>query len=78
MLPAAIYVASENSVSTFTNPYDSPELLVLTSDYPNQIHATDKDEPYHGRMKRGYCYSKHDEKICLKKTRLYCYTCSDK
>ena len=29
-------------------------------------------------MKRWYCCRKHGEKICYKKTRLYCSTCSDK
>ena len=37
-----------------------------------------KDEPYHGRVKIGYCSRKHDEIICYKNTRLYWSTCSDK
>ena len=34
LLPAAFYVASENYVSTFTTPYYSPRLLILTLPVP--------------------------------------------
>ena len=43
LLPAAIYVASENHVSTLTIPSDPPQVLVLTSDDPNHRHAMKKD-----------------------------------
>ena len=60
LLPYTISVASENSVSTLTTPSDYPKLLLLTSDDPKHLHAMKKDENYHGRIKRGYCYRKHD------------------
>ena len=43
MTPAAIYVASEKSVRTLTNPSDSPQILVLTYDDPNHRYSTKKD-----------------------------------
>ena len=49
LLPAAIYVASENTVSNFTTPSDFPDLL--PSDNPKHIHAINKYEPYLGRVK---------------------------
>ena len=67
MLPAAISVASENSVSNLTTPFDSPLLLLLPSDYPNPTHEIKKDDPYRGRVKRGYFCKKHDDKRCYKK-----------
>ena len=39
LLSAAIFVAYKNSVSTLTNPSSLPQLLILTSDYPNPHHA---------------------------------------
>ena len=42
LLPSDIYIASEKSMSTLNTPSDSPQLLVLTSDYPNHCHATKK------------------------------------
>ena len=78
LIPVAIYVASENYVSTFTNPYNFPQLILLPSDDYNPTHERKKYEPYRDRLKRGYCCRKHDEKICYKKTRFYCSTCFDK
>ena len=75
LLPAAISVASEKSVITFTNTYDSSEHLSLTSDDTNHSHTTHKDKPYRGRVKKAYCYKKRDGKIC-KKTSFYCSTWS--
>ena len=63
MLPDAISVDPENSVSTLNTPYYSPQLLVMTSDNPNYLHAMKKYEPYLGRVKRGYCSSKRDGTI---------------
>ena len=45
LIPYNISVASENSVSTFTTPNDSPLLLILTYYYPSPPHAMKKDEP---------------------------------
>ena len=67
MLPYTIYVASENSVGTFTTPSDSPLLLIMPSDYPNLPHAMNKDEPYRERVKIIYCSRKNDEKICYER-----------
>ena len=75
LLPAAISVASENYVSTFTTPTDSPDLLL--SDDPNTLHVMKKCSHLQGRADRGYCCIKHGKKICYKKTRFYCSTCSD-
>ena len=51
MLPYAISVASENYVSTFTTPYDSPDILL--SDDPNTLHSMEKDVTFRGRVNRG-------------------------
>ena len=50
----AMYVASENPVSTLTKTSDYQQVLVLTSDDPNHSHTTNKDNPVNGRMKIGY------------------------
>ena len=55
------------------NKYLSYLLIIL-----NPPHETMKDDYYHGRVKIVYFRSKHNEKICYKKTRLYYSTCSDK
>ena len=67
LLQSAISVASENSINTFTTPYDSPQLILLTSDDPNHHHAMKKYETYHVSMERGYWSRKCDEIICYKK-----------
>ena len=72
MLPAAISVASEISVSTLTTPSDSPD--ILPTDDPKTLHFLKKDVPVKGRVHRGYCCSKHGRKRCYKKTRFYCST----
>ena len=51
-LPAAISVASENSVSTLTTPSDSPD--ILPSDNPNTLYVINKDAPFEVRVNRGY------------------------
>ena len=63
--PAAIYVASKNSVSTLTTPSDSPDLL--PSDYPNTTHVMKKYVPLLGRFNRGYFCRKHDKKYTTKR-----------
>ena len=78
LLPYTISVASENSVSNFTTPYDSPKIILLPSSDTNYLHAINKYDSNHGRVKIGYCYSKHDEIIFYQKTRFYWFTCSEK
>ena len=51
LLPAAISVASENSVSTLITPYDSPDILP-TGD-PNTLHVLKKYMPLKGRVHTG-------------------------
>ena len=48
IIPAAISVASEKSVSTLTTPSDSPRLLSLPSYDPKPTHSMKKYEPYRG------------------------------
>ena len=60
LLTDAIYVASENYVSTLTTPSDSPDLL--PSDYPDTLLVMKKYVPFLGRVHRGYCCRKHDKK----------------
>ena len=76
MLPDAISIASEMYFSTLTTPSDLPD--IIPSDYTNTIHVMNKDTHFLGGMKRGYRFRKHDQIRCYKKTRLYCYTYSDK
>ena len=75
LLPAAISVASEDSVSNLTKNSDSPDILL--KNVPKTIHVLNKDVPLKGRVHRGYCCRKHGRKKCYKKTRFYCSTYSD-
>ena len=65
LIPAEIYVASENYSSTLTTPSDSPDLL--HSDDPNPLRVMNKNGPYSSRVKGGYCCRKHDEKDVTKR-----------
>ena len=76
LLPAAISIASENSVSTLTTPFYS--LDILPTDGPSTLHAMNKDMPLGVGVRKGYCCRKHVRKIYYKKTRFYCSICSDK
>ena len=60
LLPASIYVASEKSVITLSTSYYSSLLLLLTSDDPNPLHDIKKYLHNCDKVKRGYCYRKHD------------------
>ena len=51
LIPAAIYVASENSVSTLTTPSESTD--ILPTDYPNTLHVMKKYMPLEGKVNRG-------------------------
>ena len=66
MLPVAISVASENSVSTLNTPSDSEQLFLLPTDNYNPLCEITKYEPYRGSVRRGYCCKKHDEKYATK------------
>ena len=57
---------------------DSPQLLLITYDDPNPTNAIKKDDPYHGRVKIGYCSRKHDGNVCYKNTWSYLSKSSDK
>ena len=59
LLPATIYVASENSVSTLTTPSDLPD--ILPTDGQKNVHVLKKVLPVNGRVHRGYCCRKHDQ-----------------
>ena len=65
LLPAAISVASENYVSTLTNPYDTPNLP--PSYGPNTLHIFKKYLPLLVRVKRLYCCNKHGQKYATKR-----------
>ena len=67
LLPAAISVASRNHVSTLIAHSYLPRLILLPSDDPNPPRAMKICEPYHGRLKIGYFYRKHDEKYATKR-----------
>ena len=60
MLPAAISVDSEKSVSTLTTYLDLPDILP-TDDY-NTLHVMNKYVPFQGRLHIRYCFRK-DGKI---------------
>ena len=65
MLPAAISIASEESISTLTTPSDLPYLF--PSDDPNNFHVINKDVPFLGRAKIGYHCRKRDKKDAKKR-----------
>ena len=75
LLPAAISVASENSVITLTNHSDSLDLI--PTDDPNTLHFMKKYVPLKGRVNRRYCCRKHGQIRCYKKTRFNLSTCYD-
>ena len=52
LIPAAIYVASENYVSTFNSPSDSPD--ILPTDDPNDLHVMRKYMFLEFRLQIGY------------------------
>ena len=63
LLPAAIFVASGNSVRAFSTPSNFTRLLLLNSDDTRHCYAINEYELYFGRVKIGYCSRKRDEKI---------------
>ena len=65
LLPAAISVSSENSVSTLTTPSDSPDLLPF--DDPNTLHVMKKVDSFQGRVQRGYFCKKNSKKFTTKR-----------
>ena len=76
LIPAAIYVSSENFVSTLTTPSGSHKILLLTYDDTNPCNSMKKYEPYRDRVKKDT-----DLRIVMQiceKNRLYCSTRSDK
>ena len=73
-----ILIASENYISNLTNPSDSPRLILLLSDDPNHLHAMEKNDHFHCRIKIWYCTRKHNKKRCYKNTRIPCSKCYDK
>ena len=60
LLPYTISFSSENSVITLTAPYDYPKLLVPNSDYINPQHNTNKENPVHSKVKRGFFSRRND------------------
>ena len=69
LLPTAISVASENSVSTLNTPSDS--IYLLPSDNPNTLHGMKKCLTFKGRVNIGCCCRKLGQIICYKNTRFY-------
>ena len=51
LLPAAISVSSENSLSTLTTPSYFPD--IVPTDDPNTLHVLNKYLPLKGRFHRG-------------------------
>ena len=65
-LTAIIYVASGKYVSAFTNPLDSLQVIVITSDDIHTQHNITRDNPWCGRGKGKYYSRFHDGIICFK------------
>ena len=76
LLPAAIYVATENYVSNLTTPSDLLDLI--PSGHPNTLYVMKKYVPLTFRVKRGYWCRKHGQIRCYKKIRFYFSICSDR
>ena len=68
LLPATISVASENSVSTLTNPSDLPD--ILPTDGPKTLHILKKGLPVKVCVHRGYCCRKHGSNKMLQKDKV--------
>ena len=58
-----VYVTSGNSISMFTVPYDSPQLLVMYYDDSDTKNTTMKNKPFHISKKLGYCSKFHKDNI---------------
>ena len=65
-LPAAIYFTSGKYFSGLTTPSDSPQFFEINSDDHDANHNIMKDNPIHGRKKRGYCSRFHGGKDSTK------------
>ena len=61
-----IYVASENSVSNLTEPYDPPQVSILTSDVPKIDHIITRDKYGYVMENIGYCSRWNAGIICHK------------
>ena len=48
------------SVSTLNKLYKYPQVILLTSDYPNIDHTIMRDKPVLATEKRGCCSRRHD------------------
>ena len=65
-IPSAISAASGRSVSNLITPYDSPQVILLTSDAPDTEHIIMRDKLGRATEKRGYCSRRHDTIRCYK------------
>ena len=66
LLPDKISASSKTYGSTFTNPYGSPQVLVITSDDPKPHRAMNKDNPFHISVKIGHCSKRRNKKVWQK------------
>ena len=61
-----IYVVSENSVSNLTDPYEYPQVSIITSDAPNIDHIITRDKYGYVMENIGYCSRWNAGIICHK------------
>ena len=66
-LSAPICVASGNYASDFTNPSESPQVILMGYDDSIPNHTIMKDKPGSTIYKRGYCSRHHKGIICYRK-----------
>ena len=59
-LPSDISIDSIKTDSTFTNPYEYPQVILLPSNDPDTNHITMREKPSHITDKRGHCSRQHD------------------
>ena len=63
-LPADISVTPGYSVIKMTTPFYSPQLIEAIYYDPDTLHTIISDNPFCGRMTRGYCSRFHDGIRC--------------
>ena len=70
-IPDAIYVASGNSIITFTTHYESPKVSLVPYYASYTYHIIMRDKPGHATDKIVYYSRQHDVILCYKKSKLY-------
>ena len=75
LIPADIYVASGNYISTLDTPSDYPQVVLVSSDSNSTYHTIIIYKTSHTTEKMGYWYRWHEGIKCHIKSRYYLSVC---